>query len=676
MEWWADLVDDVGQWFGVAKAFYSTNKESLLAVFSGIGLAVIAGLWKLTRWLFTKSQKAEPSSSPNRAARNRQRMLEKVRWIWIEGVLEQSLYQIARIALGFAEIREVIGHPWTLVAQQSKRATRQIPHGTPMLSVFDQFDKTLLLLGAPGSGKTTLLLELTRDLIERAKEDPAHPMPVVFKLSSWALKRPPFQTWLIDELNEQYHVPRKVAQTWIDNDQILPLLDGLDEVAEEHRIGCVEAINSFREEHGLLPLVVCSRRAEYETLPKQLQLLSAVSIQPLTRTQVEQFLASAGMALSGVYTALRGDETLWDLVDTPLMLSIVALAYQGQMALGVRIARLKGTLEERRAALFDAYIEAMLKRRENTSPYTPKQTRHWLSCLARQMTRHDQSVFYIERIQPDWLPNKYSWRIGSWLFSGLLGGLIVGLVFGLFGWLFAKPGLGLAIGLTVGLPIGLIAGLASTWKGTITLVETVQWSWKESRDGLFDGLLFGSIYGLYISLLDEQIPAIGSMLMMGLMWGPFIGAVNGYIASDVVPVQTVPNEGIRRSLNSGVRIWLFSGLSSGLAIGSIIYLVHLPIYAVFWGLLAGMTIGMLRGLLDGGDACIQHGVLRVLLWYRDYAPFLYVQFLEHAKNILFLQRVGGGYVFRHQLLMEHFAGMDGLGSESNSIDEVAGETAD
>ena len=59
----------------------------------------------------------------------------------------------------------------------------------------------------------------------------------------------------MDALNEQYDVPRKTGQAWVEADQILPLLDGLDEVALEHRAACVEAINSFRQEHGLLPLV-------------------------------------------------------------------------------------------------------------------------------------------------------------------------------------------------------------------------------------------------------------------------------------------------------------------------------------------------------------------------------------------------------------------------------------
>ena len=126
--------------------------------------------------------------------------------------------------------------------------------------------------GGSGAGKTTLLLELARDLLDRAAQDAAHPIPVVFHLSSWAVRRRPLADWLVDELAERYYVPRKLAQAWINADQVLPLLDGLDEVAPEHRAACVEAINTFRatgtdwflgrvQSHGGLRRAAGARRA-------------------------------------------------------------------------------------------------------------------------------------------------------------------------------------------------------------------------------------------------------------------------------------------------------------------------------------------------------------------------------------------------------------------------------
>jgi len=48
---------------------------------------------------------------------------------------------------------------------------------------------------------------------------------------------------------------------------VLPLLDGLDEVAIERRNACVEAINTYRLQDGsLLPIAIRSRIGDYEAL--------------------------------------------------------------------------------------------------------------------------------------------------------------------------------------------------------------------------------------------------------------------------------------------------------------------------------------------------------------------------------------------------------------------------
>jgi predicted NACHT family NTPase len=142
----------------------------------------------------------------------------------------------------------------------------------------------LLILGEPGSGKTTLLLELTRSLLDRAEWDEALPMPVVFPLAPWAAKRLPLADWLVDELSQRYDVPRQIGHAWVANDRILPLLDGLDEVAERHRSACVGAINAYQEgrAHVLPGLVVTSRVADYDAVTARTRLRGAVLLQPLS----------------------------------------------------------------------------------------------------------------------------------------------------------------------------------------------------------------------------------------------------------------------------------------------------------------------------------------------------------------------------------------------------------
>ena len=45
----------------------------------------------------------------------------------------------------------------------------------------------------------------------------------------------------------------------------------------------------------------------------------------------------------------------------------------------------------------------MFHRRAKATPYTREQTEHWLTWLARAMKDHNQTIFYLEWIQPDWV---------------------------------------------------------------------------------------------------------------------------------------------------------------------------------------------------------------------------------------------------------------------------------
>jgi ABC-type uncharacterized transport system ATPase subunit len=71
----------------------------------------------------------------------------------------------------------------------------------------------------------------------------------------------------------------------------------------------------------------------------------------------------------------------------------------------------------------------------------------------------------------------------------------------------------------------------------------------------------------------------------------------------------------------------------------------------------GLIVGLIVGLI-GGKACIQHFILRLILYTNGYIPWNYARFLDYAAERIFLQKVGGGYIFIHRLLLEHFAQME------------------
>ncbi|MCP4402524.1 MAG: NACHT domain-containing protein, partial [bacterium] len=336
----------------------------------------------------------------SRDQRDRYIMLDRVKTFWVKGVLEKSVHNAASIELGKQKQPEAVAHPWEMVLETPDHQSRPIPPGKPIIESFDEIGRALLILGAPGSGKTTTLLELARDAIVRAENDPTHFIPVIFNLSSWTDPRQNLADWLEEEFNLKYQIPKKIAQQWIENHELLLLLDGLDEVKPANRAACVEAINRFRREHGLNDIVICCRTQEYEAFSTRLKLEGALMLQALSLEQVDDYLAAAGPELAALRTVMQKDAAFQKLAESPLMLSIMALAYQGA---SVEELSSSDSVEECRKRLFETYTEVMLKRKGGGKRYSPQQTRHWLACLARKMSQHSQTEFFIENMQPTWL---------------------------------------------------------------------------------------------------------------------------------------------------------------------------------------------------------------------------------------------------------------------------------
>jgi len=261
--------------------------------------------------------------------RNRQALLNKVRNYWVKGVLETSLHNRVLIELSLEERPQAIAHPWNFTLETVDEPQKLLPYGTKLIELFDSIGegRTLLILGNPGSGKTTTLLELTRDLVANAEQDIGQPIPVVFNLSSWGGEKQTLSDWLVKELNTKYQVPKQVGQGWVKNQQLLLLLDGLDEVQAEYREACIVALNAFHQEYGS-EIVVTSRIKDYEALSNCLNFQSAVYLRSLTLEQISHSLEGADSYLEGLRALLLKDEMLRELAKSPLMLNIMAMAYQ------------------------------------------------------------------------------------------------------------------------------------------------------------------------------------------------------------------------------------------------------------------------------------------------------------------------------------------------------------
>jgi DNA polymerase III delta prime subunit len=384
--------------------------------------------WVAARWIAmggdaeAASRPAKPSTSGNR--NNQLRLIERIQHDWVDGVLHSSLHRQARLELALDWQDDAVDQPWDRILVAPDRPVQTLGRGETIASVYAGAQNTLLILGEPGAGKTTTLLELVRSLVSRARESADQPAPVVLALSTWTVRHVKLEDWVVEELNVRYQVPKRLGREWLQDGSLALLLDGLDEVRESIRPVCVAAINTFTQEQMPAGLVVTCRVAEYAALSERLRLRSAICLQPLTSAQIDAYFASAGTSLESLRAAMREDEALQKFAQTPLMLSVMTMAWRG-VSEGAWQAGAGVSIEQRRRQLFDAYVETALRRKgAKAGSEFASQTKTVLPWLARQMKSRDQTLFALEQLQPDWL-GQQSQRTAYFFLTRILSALCV-----------------------------------------------------------------------------------------------------------------------------------------------------------------------------------------------------------------------------------------------------------
>ncbi|NEQ45860.1 MAG: hypothetical protein F6K00_20880 [Leptolyngbya sp. SIOISBB] len=479
------------------------------------------------------------------------------------------------------------------------------------------------------------------------------------ELSAWD-KGEPIEQWIVEVVKQQYGIPKLITQHWLEQNDILPLLDGLDELGLPNQQKCIGEINTFLIGKARYGLVICCRREEYEAGQAKLDSLKgSVYLEPLQKEQIQTYFERLNRR--HLWEQLQENSTLLELTQKPLFLSMLVVAYQGKPI----------TNEEE---LFDAFIDQKLEGATGVYPpnreLNPKQTCIYLVWLAQQLERAHKTEFLIEGLQPSMLRQNrnelHLYKLLYELLYGLLGGLFGGLFGGLLGGLTGELLYGLISGLIGGLIYWLIGrlgiGLFYGPSSSIELSEKLMFSFSgASKFGLIGGPIVGLINGLIGG------PIYG--LLYGLIGGLFFGLIGGLsfeLSGDSVVNETsFPNQGVWKTLRNSIIVILVFGLSTGLVFGLNFGLIsgrdfELDIGLIF-GLIGGLNFGLIFGLnfglVSGLGAVIQHVAIRIVLTKNGHTPWNYARFLNHAVELRFMQRVGGRYRFVHDLLRKHFAAM-------------------
>ncbi len=172
--------------------------------------------------------------------------------------------------------------------------------------------------------------------------------------------------------------------------------------------------------------------------------------------------------------------------------------------------------------------------------------------------------------------------------------------------------------------------------------------WRSARNSIIIGLLGGGVFW--------SVFVLNYVLISGVL-GQALGdwATGGYNTLDLSAFWSV------LLLNAKSSVQCSSSIYTELS-----YTIYTDLGCYVWGegftygLIAGLVSGLLAWLLNGGRACIQHMILRVLLWRTKVIPWNYPHFLDEAADRILLRKVGGGYIFVHRLLLDYFATLEAL----------------
>ena len=433
--------------------------------------------------------------------------------------------------------------------------------GAHIAQVFEEAHGRLLITGKPGAGKTILLLQLELALLESSADQ----LPVILNLATWKKDYITLESWLKDILPAELGVTKKYAVDVMQQNRLILLLDGLDEVAKSDRVSCLNAIGRYRASTNF-QYVITSQIGEYSAIRKDAPVNLQIEVGDLTLNQMEAELKRMGYQHAEaipLLKALQKHTLLHEAAQVPFYFNTLQLLFAGGKTLSD--LNLKGhTAEAVQAELISQFVAYALTIPPDKN-YTPKQAAYWLSFLASNMTKHNKVVFELSDLQYDWSPVALSrWHLFvAILLVGLIGAFDIP-VFILLAFIFviglaSISILVLAFGLII--IIGLVSisilvlafGLAFTSDNILTFnfkhrnalrpvkliytQESIKWSWplyfQHVKDefvgelfaislfaGLTLGLFAGFTFGLFVGL--------ASGLFAGFTFGLFVGLTKGF----------------------------------------------------------------------------------------------------------------------------------------------------
>ncbi|CAL9390230.1 hypothetical protein SUDANB95_01236 [Actinosynnema sp. ALI-1.44] len=531
--------------------------------------------------------------------------------------------------------------------------------------------RRLVLIGAPGAGKTSAAVLLTATLARRRAAD--DPVPVLVSLSSWDPERQGLEEWLTDRIAVDHPVFGKrgtygpgVARALVDSGTVLPVLDGLDEVAPAARKAAAEGI---ARAFSTGPLVLTARSEEYEeTVGVPLGRAAVVELGSVTpraaATYLRAGLAEGDRRWDPVVERLDAEPAgaLAQALSTPLMVYLAKTAFttgDPTELLGPT------TAAEVEQLLLDAYLPALYPAGERVAV-----ARRSLGFLARRSALGADLAWWRLFLL---LPKPHA------VVAATRGAILAALMSVLFMvtsvpaevWVAAPLERLLLVPLAAMSPVTLagaaIGGLLGPlWAALATRVGRGADAvvplprYLDVRAGRVVGFaVAGAVVGALafagMSFAAARPDALAAAAQAGAVLGS-VSFIGGEVTRRSAPdVQVRPGDGLAADRSTAIVVGALSlvGIVAGIrgwitALGGVSADATLFFAATF-----GVVVVFFRYL---SCAWVKFGIARFWFGVLGKLPWRLMGFLEDAHRRGVLRQVGGSYQFRHLRIQEFLAG--------------------
>ncbi|MEV0388889.1 NACHT domain-containing protein [Nonomuraea sp. NPDC050643] len=537
--------------------------------------------------------------------------------------------------------------------------------------------RRLVILGGPGTGKTTLAVQLLLELLRTRQ--PEEPVPVLLSASRWSDRPyPQLRDWLVADLAMDYPALRAedlgpdIPETLVARGEVLPVIDGLDELPEHARAGLLAALNRSMGEGDQL-ILTCRTKQFAESVEEMGDVLTAAAViepQSMGPDAAAEYLRQCLPPVphptwSKVLEALRTGTApaLAEVASTSLGLWLVRVTYIAPRVDPTPLLELgRGSAAELHDHLCDQLIPALVSAVPPADgpaqpfrpqhAWTPEQVSHWLMFLSRNLAAQDEGPqgmawWHLARRTPSYLA-----RVGC----GIAIGVMVWLAFALVADL---PVAGVVIGLLSALAFVIMTG---PWFTESPGHADFRFHGKASDmlGVLGEGLAAGVMGALIGALM--AFPAGGMQVVLkgareiGLMSGIGFVAVLGLIRWVERPTTDATASSPRSTWQADRKltaIRIVGGLVVGLMVAII---VNEAKFGIKVAIISGLLLGLLAGLMLGRHhAWLAYNLTVPHLARKGSLPLRAMDFLDDAHRLGLLRAEGPYYQFRHVELQQHLA---------------------